>query len=362
MKKSLLISAFLLSTLPMLAQQQYKIAVVGRVHAHVWGHLRDMVKNDPAQLVGIAEPVQELVDEAKKAGVADNLIFSDYKKMLDQTKPDIVWSFVENNRHLEIVQACAPRKINVIFEKPLASTYHDALEIQNLQRQHDIKILVNSQMAWWPANYAAKAQADSGALGQVWRLHGIVGHGGPGSTGVGRYFFDWLTDPEKNGGGALMDFGCYNALWSLWYLGRPESVYASVIQLRPQTFPKVEDNATLILHYKNGVGLFEGSWDLPRSYQDLEVFGLKGSVYMKQQGVELRQGKGVKQVSMENLPPERSEPIAFMVNALKNKKPIEGLTALDINVGLNEIIEAAKMSVKSGQAVKLPLKKGNPPL
>ena len=30
-------------------------------------------------------------------------------------------------------------------------------------------------------------------------------------------FFDWLTDPEKNGAGALMDFGCYNALWSLWY-------------------------------------------------------------------------------------------------------------------------------------------------
>ncbi len=125
--KSLSIPLLLVAALPSLAQQQYKIAVVGLVHSHVWGHLREMVKNEPAQLVGVAEPVQELVDEAKKPGVADNLIFSDYRKMLDEIKPDIVWAFVENNRHLEIVQACAPRKINVIFEKPLASTYKDAV-------------------------------------------------------------------------------------------------------------------------------------------------------------------------------------------------------------------------------------------
>ncbi len=60
---------------------------------------------------------------------------------------------------------------------------------------------------------------------------------------------------------------------------------------------------------------------------------------------------------METLPPERSEPVAYMVNALRNKTAIEGLIALDINVGVNEIIEAAKMSVKSGAAVKLPLRR-----
>ena len=349
------IAALLLITLPVCAQD-YKIAIIGMVHSHVWGHFKPMLDGKDARLAGIAETTPELVGEAKKRGAEDSMFFSDYKKMLDQKKPDIVWAFVENNRHLEIVEACAPRKIHVIFEKPLASTYHDALEIQKLARKHDIKVLVNYQMAWWPANYTAKAQADSGALGQVWRLRGIVGHGGPGSTGTGKYFFDWLTDPVKNGAGALMDFGCYNALWSLWYLGRPESVFAQVNQLRPQTFPKVEDTSSMILHYKNGVGMFEGSWDLPRSFQDLEVFGLKASLYMTQRGVELREGRESKALTMETLPPERSAPIAYMVHALRNKKPIEGLVALDINVGVNEIIDAAKMSVKSGQAVKLPLK------
>jgi len=209
-------------------------------------------------------------------------------------------------------------------------------------------------MAWWPANYAAKAQADSGALGQVWRLHGIVGHGGPGSGGVGRYFFDWLTDPEKNGAGALMDFGCYNALWSLWYLGRPETVFAQVNHLRPEIFPKVEDTSSLILHYKNGVGMFEGSWDLPRSFQDLEVFGRKGSAYVVNGKVEQRQGRESKEVPIAPLPPERSEPLAYMLDCIRNKRAPDGMLALDINVGVVEIIDAAKESVKTGKAVKLP--------
>jgi predicted dehydrogenase len=357
MIKTLFISALLLTALPAFAQRQYKIAVVGLVHSHVWGHLRDMVKNDPAQLVGVAEPVQELVDEAKKAGVAENLIFSDYKKMLDQTKPDIVWSFVENNRHLEIVQACAPRKINVIFEKPLASTYKDALAIRDLAKKYGIQVMTNYQMAWWAANYTAHSQAESGAIGQVYRLRGVVGHGGPGSEGPrNKYFFGWLTDPEKNGAGALMDFGCYNALWSLWYLGRPESVYAQVNRLQPERFPKVEDNATILLHYKNGEGIFEGSWDLPRSFQDLEVFGRQGSLYMQNGKVELKKGRDVKEVAIDPLPAERSKPIAYMVEVLRSGKPVEGLVAVDINVGVNEIIDAAKESIRTGKVVMLPAK------
>ena len=337
-----------------LAAQDTRIAVVGLVHSHVWGHLTRMIKGEPAKLAGIAEPNPELAAEARKMGVADSLIFSDYKKMLDQTKPRIVWAFVENNRHLEIVEACAPRKIHVMFEKPLAATYKQALAIRALARQHGIQVLTNYQMAWWPANYTARKLADEGELGTVWRVRGVVGHGGPGSQGArSKYFFDWLTDPDKNGAGALMDFGCYNALWSLWYLGRPDSVYAQVNQLRPETFPKVEDNSTMILSYKNGVALVEGSWDLPRSFQDLEVFGLRGSLYMTSGKVELRRGRETKEVPLEPLPPERAEPIAFMMQAIKSGKPIEGLTAIDMNVGVAEIIEAAKMSVKTGQAVKL---------
>jgi len=315
-----------------------------------------MRKGEHAKLSGIAETIPDLVAEAKKRLAAEVPFFGDYHKMLEEVRPDFVWAFVENNRHLEIVQACAPKKIHVIFEKPLSATYAEALAIRRLAREHGIQVMTNYQMAWWPANYTAKAKVDEGALGQVWRLRGIVGHGGPGQPeGLNKYFFDWLTDPVKNGAGALMDFGCYNALWALWYFGPPEKVYAQVNHLRPQTFPKVEDNADLLLSYRDSTGIFEGSWDLPRGFQDLEIFGLKGSLYMKNGSVELRSGRDAQAVEIQPLPPERAAPLAYMTSALKAGQPLDGLTALDINVAVVEIIEAAKLSVKTGSAVPLPL-------
>jgi predicted dehydrogenase len=213
----------------------------------------------------------------------------------------------------------------------------------------------NYQMAWWPANHAAKDLADSGALGNIYRIRGVVGHGGPGGpTGLNKFFFDWLTDPVKNGGGALVDFGCYNALWSLMYLGRPETVFAQTNQLRPEEFPKVEDNATIVLNYKQATAILEGSWDLPRSFQDLEVFGRQGSLYMTNGKVETRKGReAAKDVPLTPLSPEAAEPIAAMINSIETKTPPKGMTSIDLNVGVVEIIEAAKESVKTGKAVRL---------
>ncbi len=348
-------------TIPLVAADSYKLAVIGLVHSHVWSQMPRMIKNDPAKLVGIAEPNPDLVAEAKKLGAADDLFFGDYNRMLDQTKPDFVWAFVENNRHLEIVRACAARKIHVIFEKPLASTAEDAMTIRELARKNGIFVMTNYQMAWWPSNYAAKKLADSNALGQVYRLHGVVGHGGPGSEGPrNSAFFAWLTDPVKNGGGALMDFGCYNALWSLWYLGRPETVYARVDHLQPERFPKVEDNATIVLGYKNGAGIFEGSWDLPRGFQDLEVFGRSASLKMVNGKVEFRKGRNTEESPIEKLPPERADPLTYMTNAIATHQAPDGLVALDINVQVIEIIDAAKESIKTGKAVGLKQNKVSP--
>ena len=73
--------------------------MVGLVHSHVWGHLGKMVSGHPAKLVGVAESEPELIAEAQKRGVPADLFFDDYVRMLDEKKPEIVWAFVENNRH-----------------------------------------------------------------------------------------------------------------------------------------------------------------------------------------------------------------------------------------------------------------------
>ena len=60
-------AALLLMTLPLCAQD-YKIAIIGMVHGHVWGHLQPMLTGSDARLAGIAETNPELIAEAKKRG------------------------------------------------------------------------------------------------------------------------------------------------------------------------------------------------------------------------------------------------------------------------------------------------------
>jgi predicted dehydrogenase len=336
---------------------QTKIAFVGLLHSHCWTQLGNVGTIAGVELVGVAEPEPELVAEAKKL-VPNAEFFSDYRELIEKKKPDIVWAFVENNRHLEIAEYLAPRKVHMIFEKPLASTLADARRIRELAIKNNVHVMTNYQMAWWPTNQEIKRQAGAGTIGQVLRLRGIVGHGGPGSEGArSKYFFDWLTDPEKNGAGALVDFGCYNALWALWIKGRPETVYARVDRLQPERFPKVEDNSVLVLGYKDGVGIFEGSWDLPRSFQDLELFGREGSLYMTRTALELRQGRGAaKEIEPSALPDERNDPIRYMASRVKSGEPTDNIVGLDINVDVVEILEAAKESVATGRVVQLPVR------
>jgi predicted dehydrogenase len=350
-----------------LAAQEYKIAVASMLHAHVWLHLGTMLKGDKVKLVGVSETLPDLIGRATREdvipqtqgvtrpGVPPSLIFADWKKMIEETKPDIVWAFTPTNRHVEVVRYCAPKGIHVIVEKPLAATFDEALEIRALARRHNILVMTNYGSTWQPLQYAVKQALDSGAIGPVWRLHAVQGHGGPGDPKKSS-FAAWLADPVQNGGGALMNFGCYLALWSLGLKGMPESVYATAQHLKPEMFPNVEDNAVMTLNYKDGVAILEASWDLPPAPRTgSEIYGLAGSIV----GNTIRKsrtGSG-DPLPLTPLPLERAEPIAYMVSRIRDRQPLDGPSDLDLNVNVQEVLEGAKMSIRSGRAVSLPLKR-----
>ncbi len=337
------------------SEGRFRLAIVGVIHSHAWGHLRNIARMTDVEIVGIADSVPALRDEAAKAapGVP---IYDDYRKLLDEKKPEAVWAFVENDRHLEVTRACATRGIHLIFEKPMAATYEQAREMLALSKKHDIRLMINYQMAWWPENYTGHALAQSGKLGKVWRVRAVIGHGGPAPRSPedvrGQNFWSWLND-ESRGGGALMDFTCYGAVWLRWYLGKPSSVFAVTTHTRPEVY-KTNTNATVLARFEgNGVGIIEGSWDLPRSFQDVEVFGDKGSVFVARNRVEpffcnLRQ-----EVQIEPLPEKRRDPVGYFVDRVRSRQSIEGMVSPDFNVDVMQIVDAARRSAKTGKLVTL---------
>jgi predicted dehydrogenase len=343
------------ATLEAAESQRLPMAVVGLVHGHAWGHLAAMAKRADVELVGIAEPSPELRAEAAKEapGVPQ---YEDYRRLFDEKKPRAIWAFVENDRHLEVTQACAERGIHVIFEKPMAASYKQAEQILQLARRHKIKLMVNYQMAWWPENYAAHELAQSGELGRIWRVRSIIGHGGPAPRDPknirGGSFWAWLND-EKRGGGALVDFTCYGAVWLRWYLGVPDRVFAVTTHTRPEVY-KTNTNATVLAYYAdNRVGIIEGSWDLPRSFQDVEVFGDKGSVFSVRGKTEAYVGRERRDVPAKTLPEDRRDPIGYFVQAVRNDRPIEGMVGPEFNLDVMKIVAAIERSARTGNPVRI---------
>jgi predicted dehydrogenase len=337
---------------------RFRIAIVGLVHSHGIGLIRSLVKNPAVELVGIADPHPDVRREAEKLAPGIPL-YEDYRKMLDEKKPDAAWSFVENDRHLEVTRECAGRGINLIFEKPMAAGLDQARQMLQVSRDHHIKLMINYQMAWWPENYTAYELARSGELGKIWRVRTIIGHGGPAPSDstevVGERFWEWLND-EKRGGGALLDFTCYGAVWLRWYLGMPKSVYAVTTHTRGDQY-KTNTNATVLAAFPdNGVGIIEGSWDLPRSFQDIEVFGNKGSIYMSRGKIEERTGYDRKEVPAGTLAEDRRDPVEYFIHRVRGNQPIEGMVSPEFNVDAMEIVEAARRSAESGRAISLPVR------
>ena len=338
-----------------------RLAIVGLDHDHVWGLLKDIAGEPSAELVAIAESDGALVSRAKKQVPASVKFYSDYVAMLDEAKPEGVIVTTSNDRHLEILRQCAKRHIHYSTEKPMATNAADAREMERLAREAKIKLMVNYWNAWVAPSHELFHRVQAGEVGPIQKILVQYGHQGPKEIGVSQQFAAWLYDPVKNGGGAIMDFGCYGAEMSVWLKGRPTRVYATTRKLKVAQGNKVDDDATMVLDYPDATAVIEASWDWPYNKDLVEVFGPKGSL-LARHAVLLHRASDARgpnvppdgeSVTLNPLPKETSNPVSYFVDCIRNNKPIEDPVSAGLNVQVMEILDAARESARSGKPEEL---------
>jgi predicted dehydrogenase len=338
-----------------------RLAVVGLDHDHVWSLLKHIAEEPDAELVAIAESDPALVSRAQKGVPGSVKFYTDYVAMLDEAKPDAVIATTSNDRHLEILRQCAKRHIHYSTEKPMAVSAKDAKEMERLAREANIKLMVNYWNAWVAPSHAIFHRVKAGDVGPVERIVVQYGHQGPKEIGVSPQFANWLYDPVKNGGGAIMDFGCYGAELSVWLKGRPTRVYATTRKMKVEQNNKVDDDATIVLDYPDATAVIEASWDWPYNKDSVEVFGPKGSLLARHNTLQRRssdaRGPNVapdgESVTLDPLPKETSNPVAYFVDCIRNNKPIEDPVSAQLNVQVMEILDAARESARTGKPQEL---------
>lgn len=345
-----------LPALPSHAQKILRVAVAGLAHDHVHGILNQYKKGEVI-ILGIAEGDQQIVQRYKKDyQLPDSLFFRNLNSLLDHVKPDVVLVYTAISEHIGVVEICAPKGISVMVEKPLATTVKDAERIKALAGQFHIHVLTNYETTWYNSNQQVFEMVNSQhAIGEIRKMTVHDGHQGPVEIGCSQDFLNWLTDPVKNGGGALMDFGCYGANLMVWLMNGnpPVAVSAITHHLKPALYPKVDDDATILLEYPNATGLIEASWDWPFGIKDLEVFGTKGYLHALNANVLQQRDKDVYN-NIQLKPAAYPNTLQYLSDVLSGKlDPGHDLSSLDNNLIVVRILEAARQSAREGRRIVL---------
>ena len=349
------------SQAPATANAPLRLAIAGITHTHVYWILGR--KKADVELVGIYEPNAELAQRlVKQFGLSPALIYNDLDKMLDAVKPEAVAAFGSIYEHTKVVEAAAPRHIDVMVEKPLATTLQQALKMETLAKKYNIKLLTNFETSWYPSTVKTyQLVNDSNYIGQIKKVVIHDGHQGPKEIGVSKEFLDWLTDPIQNGGGALIDFGCYGANLMTYLMNgqQPISVTAVTQQFKPAVYPKVDDEATIIVNYPTAQCIIQASWNWPFSRKDMEVYGQTGYVItVNNTDMRLRAQPDSVEHSRKVTTSEVAvyeDPFSYFTDVIHNKikVPENGVYALKTNVTVVRILEAARESAKIGKTVHL---------
>lgn len=342
------------------SQKPLEVVLAGLTHDHVGGVLQQN-RSGKVKIIGIAEPNKELAERIKKRyNLPDSIFFPDLPSALKNHKPEAVMAFNAIAQHIDVVEVCAPMKIPVMVEKPLCVTVREAERIVTLSKQFGIPVLTNYETTWYATNQDIfRKVIDSSLIGSVRKMIAHDGHEGPKEIGVTKEFLDWLTDPKMNGGGAIVDFGCYGANLMTWMMrGKmPLSVQAVTHRIKPAIYPKVDDDATILLEYPEATGIIEASWNWPFGIKDFEVFGATGYLQAVNGNTLRSKLKSNQPYSLSTLsaPPETySNYIPYLTAVLrKTIEPGDDLSSLSNNVIVVKILEAAKESARTGKKVLL---------
>ena len=272
-----------------------RVAIAGLVHGHVEGFFKNSLHRTDIQLVAIAEPDQLLASRYATQFGRPQPHFRRIGNHAAEHASQAVLAYTSTYDHRRVVEICARHGVPVMMEKPLAVSAEDAHAMEYAALKGKIQVLVNYETTWYRSNRAAYDLARKKTIGDIRKIVVHDGHRGPKEIGVQPEFFAWLTDPKLDGGGALFDFGCYGADLATWLMGnrRPTTVTAVTQQIKPDIYPRVDDEATIILTYPKAQAIIQASWNWPFDRKDLEVYGQTGyAITVARDDVRVRlQGK-----------------------------------------------------------------------
>jgi predicted dehydrogenase len=205
---------------------------------------------------------------------------TDWRELLARADIDAVIVATPQDSHVEIARTAISAGIHVLVEKPAARHVDELLGLPQLAAEHDVRVRVGFNLRYHRAFQQARRLVDSGILGPLLFVRARYGHGG--RLGLAS---EWRAQPQRSGGGELIDQGVHLIDLARWFLGE----FVEVEGFAHTYFwdMPVDDNAFMVLKTTTKQVAFlhvsctewknTFSWELYGRNGKLQVDGLGGS-------------------------------------------------------------------------------------
>ncbi|MEI8310533.1 MAG: Gfo/Idh/MocA family oxidoreductase, partial [Verrucomicrobiota bacterium] len=311
-----------------------------------------------------------MADVIAKFGIPSSRVFTDFRKCLETTKPDLIVLCPATAHHARWVKLVAPFGTHILVEKPFAATLAQADAMVAAVAATKKQLIINWPLRWYPSHVTAKRLVDEGRIGKVIEVHYYDGNRGPLRHGAdkieskpGKKAASWFYQ-KSAGGGALLDYLGYGTTLGTWFMdGRaPLDITAAVD--RPKGL-EVDEHAIVIARYESGLSKFETRWGTftdpwnlqPQPKCGFVLVGTKGTIAtydyeptIRIQTADCPEGKTI---PVDVLKSPDHAPIPHVVHRLSNRLKIDGpLSPRIARIG-QQIVDTAIESARLGRTVKL---------
>ncbi len=292
--------------------------------------------------------------------------YTDYRKMIEESRLDLVAIATESGLHAEIALYCIDHGIHCLIEKPIAMNMRDADEIVRRAEAKGVKVSACHQNRFNMAVQEMRKAVEAGRFGKL--SHGSVHvrwNRNEGYYQQASWRGKWASD-----GGALMNQCIHGIDLLRWMMGdRAEEVYGQTRQ-RFHDYLEAEDIGMAVVKFQNGaVATIEGTTNVyPQNLEEtLCLFGETGTVKLggkstnhidvwqfRDETEADRKNKGLEEATGNVYGNGHTGLYADMIEAIEtDRKPY-----VDAAAGRNalELVLAIYKSQKEGKPVKLPLK------
>jgi predicted dehydrogenase len=360
----------------------YRVGVIGFAHMHINELMRQFGAVPSVQWVACADTVPSVPEKVvarftrdwNKQHAHDDIgipkVYDDYREMLEKESFDIVLFCPENARHGEVGTAIAAKGAHLVTEKPMAARLSDAKAMVQAAEKNGVKLMVNWPSTWQPAVRKMKELIDEGAIGRVLEVKCRFGSLGPLSHGSTHPGIDGravaMSDEEKGatwwhqagtGGGALLDYCCYGACLSRWYIGKQaQAAYGFTTNLNSR-YGAAEDNAVITARFPDAMALLEATWSCVDHAQPTGpiVYGETGTLSNEKGAVRLSRGRDseAQLIQPDPLPAGRSTLAEEFIHHLETGEPLHPTLDPAFNLQAQAILDAGIRSAESGQLVQV---------